>query len=41
MKHLLLIIVAVVCIAVVAGCTDNSRLRDEIDRIADKLEEDS
>ena len=32
MKHLLLIIVAVVCIAVVAGCTDNSRLRDEIDR---------
>ncbi len=32
MKHLLLIIVAVVCIAVVAVCTDNSRLRDEIDR---------
>lgn len=32
MKHLLLIIVAVVCIAVVAGCADNSRLRDEIDR---------
>ena len=32
MKHLLLIIVAVVCIAVVAGCADNSRLRDDIDR---------
>ena len=32
MKHLLLIIVTVVCIAVVAGCADNSRLRDEIDR---------
>ena len=32
MKHLLLIIVTVVCIAVVAGCADNSRLRDDIDR---------
>ncbi len=32
MKHLLLIIVAVVCIAVVAGCADNLRLRDDIDR---------
>ena len=32
MKHLLLIIVAVVCIAVVAGCADNSRLRDDIAR---------
>ena len=32
MKHLLHIIVTVVCIAVVAGCADNSRLRDDIDR---------
>ena len=32
MKHLLHIFITVVCIAVVAGCADNSRLRDEIDR---------
>ena len=32
MKHLLHIFITVVCIAVVAGCTDNSRLRDDIDR---------
>ena len=32
MKHLLHIFIAVVCIAVVAGCADNSRLRDDIDR---------
>ena len=32
MKHLLHIFITVVCIAVVAGCADNSRLRDDIDR---------
>ena len=32
MKHLLHIFITIVCIAVVAGCADNSRLRDDIDR---------
>ena len=32
MKHLLHIFITVVCIAVVAGCADNSRLRDDIAR---------
>ena len=32
MKHLLHIFITVVCIAVIAGCADNSRLRDDIDR---------
>ena len=32
MKHLLHIFITIVCIAVVVGCTDNSRLRDDIDR---------
>ena len=32
MKHLLHIFITVVCIAVVAGCADNLRLRDDIDR---------
>ena len=32
MKHLLHIFITIVCIAAVAGCADNSRLRDDIDR---------
>ena len=32
MKHLLHIFITVVCIAVIAGCADNSRLRDDIAR---------
>ena len=32
MKHLLHIFITIVCIAVVAGCADNSRLRDDIAR---------
>ena len=32
MKHLLHIFITIVCIAIVAGCADNSRLRDDIDR---------